>query len=919
MAVPDFDLAAYKSNVLSKIGRGQAITRALDSVRSQTGKSYPPSLDLFAAYGVVLGMSDAQVADAVRQVRETWNSTKINSPTAKENAKTLALLDVELTKRFPGNVLLSEAGWRELEGLRLGSMGGETARLAAVLAAEYPGRTVLTQAALERILKSGQFGQLTDADVQAQLSKSALSIVPELVIPNRKDFTNLEKLVSEMNVAGAETLLELVFGTEFTSITVLGGMVGRDPKKKSGLVPESTTEFRITPELIRAAMDETTKTRGIESDARATALGVLQTQINSGRSIDDIALVQLIDTIAQQSGVYSQAVGRLTQFGLITLDAERIAAAASQGSSPASTRTAADVDTSIAEGDLGTAALIVAALPATEPRLDEVRKKVSELTQRRETLKATARAAIRDGDVEHALKALQDAASIDRVDQQITDALASLPPLPPILRVPAVLAQPGRSVPIVELTWGAPLGQAADTTYIIRRTTGDRALTPNDGVAIKVEGTGARDTAPPIAERVFYTAFAIRAGTPSQPTHQALMLTPAPANLASVTDGQKVDVSWNLPDLATGVAVTVGYPDGKVVPVAGTMRGVALSGLELGIGYDVSVVALYKGGSVKSDAATIRVVPSPPAKAVTSIQLKQVPGGRNLVTASWSRQEHHNIILRFASTEPPWSFGQEVPRAEADSYGQALSGAGHTDAGKQSSTTGEVPLGEIYVIPLTVTGIGTVLVGQLGHIATTVPPSDLTATRFGERIAVAWDWPDGVDEVQLSWRTRAGNGKTSFLREVVIRSGTGATLETGQGEVEVTAQSVVGHDRTLSAPVKLTVPGESAVIRYSIAWPKAAALLSRATRHLATVSIVSDSDVRDYPVVVIGKSGATIPFSPEGTQHLLATRVDLTAGVPATLAIDTTALQQPFWLVCFPGEDAEHALLSPPAITLKKG
>jgi hypothetical protein len=418
------------------------------------------------------------------------------------------------------------------------------------------------------------------------------------------------------------------------------------------------------------------------------------------------------------------------------------------------------------------------------------------------------------------------------------------------------------------------------------------------------------DKKPLIAVDSFYTVFAVREGVSSNGASAQTLVSPSPSGLSAQIYGATAEVTWQLPQGATGAEVSVVDDRGTVsTPRAGQLS-VKLTDLRMGAGYRVSVVALYDGGLVKSTPETITIVARPEARPVPHLDVRTIKGGDNLVAASWTTLANHMVTVRVSTSPPHWKFGEEIESSVASTFGSVLGGGTRrSESATRSSVVGQAPLGSCYFLALTDAGNGRVLIGECVRLSTTAPPSNLTVVRRGTDAVVSWDWPDGVGDVDVEW-SGDRSGSRTFNREVV-RVGGGALIDVGWGPVNVIVRSVFqdGDERVTSAAVQTRSEGPPAVVRYTVSWPKF-------RRSEAVLTFVAERDAPRLTFRVVWSGASQLPSSAAAGIALLDSTIELVAGSPATVAVDLKGIKSPFWLRCF--AHPPYTLLDPPTAFLKR-
>jgi hypothetical protein len=885
----EFDGKAYwKAITLELKGR----TVLLNDL--QTAEDIAAAVDLEAMYAIEPGMSAPQLAERVKAVRNVW---KVETNGRKATtAQALNRLDQVLENRVN---LSDPQAWAQIENLRTSALAAEREGFVAFLKANAPLK-VITDDGLAILVKASGTMLPPDA-VRESTSAAGLRLVSPLEIPDLANREGIRGLITNLERSGARTIFGVVYPGFNEEFSVLG-----TPRAKSGKT--------IDLSAIRAAEAETQKRQGADNEARKKTLAALSTALTAGMSPEDVFLFQLALSINDIAGIHLAAVKRLQDVGVTEDDAQRIVLAVSEAAGSTSRNSVETVRQLIAERQLSQARSVLESLPVDADGLAAVRTQLAELGQRVARLEQQGREAQSRGDLAKAASAFQQILEIDAAQEGVADALAALPPLPPD-KVLTTVAVNDTKDPAVVIQWINAPGLQDDTDFVVVRTIARPAALPSEGRQLDgVREDQVSDLAPPVAQDLFYTVFARRSGKYSVGAHCRCEVLPPPRGISVEPTRDGVNLRYSVDGSAATKVLLKVTGNGQTKDYPATLSGSCVTDLQLGVGYVAELTVEYRGGLKRSTPVSLDFVPRASATAVPHLDVRVDANG--VATASWKCLEHQVVEVRYSQRSPVWSFGQEIPAAEATAFGDQLSQAGVPRAGAMAKGQGKVPNGILYFVPFTATGRGTMLVGQPIDVAAVPPVARLSLERRGEDTLLLWEWPHDVIAVDVEWEGAGGRGAKTFTPEVVRTQG-GALIPTGAGEFAVSVYSVVGTgtDRKRSSSVKMHERGLPPAVTYRVNWP---------TRILGKfrgkMRVTLDSSIAvTLPLVIVAKPGS-LPMSVDQGDVVFSGLVEVKPPLSAQIELSLPPGRGTLFVRCFSSESGDtFNLQDPPATELKSG
>lgn len=825
-----FDGKAYWRAITSELKNKMMRLNSL-----QTAQDIVAAVDLESMYAVEPGMTETELADRVKAVRNVWKS-EANGRKGTV-AQALSRIDTVISRQV---TLTDPQAWRQIESLRASAVAAEKAELVAFLKANTP-LNVITEEGLTVLVKAS--GSMLPPDVvRGAVTAAGLRLVPAMDIPDLGNREGIRGVMSNLEKSGARNIFSVVFPDFNEEFSVLG-----TPRGKSGR--------QIDLGAIKVAEAETLKRQGAENEARKKTLAALSTALAAGITLEDIFVFQLAESISDIAGIHLAAVKRLRDMGVTDDDAQRIVLAVSVAAGNTSRNSVETVRQLIAERRLSQARSVLESLPPDADDLATVRTQLNELGARVTRLEQQGREARRSGDMAKAALSFQQILEIDAGQEWVSEALEALPPLPPD-KVAATVAVSVENAPVTLIKWINARGSRDDIDFVVVRTVGHPAALPSEGHHLQDVGEAqVPDPAPPVAQDLYYTVFARRSGNYSVGAHCRCEILPPPRGIQLEPTRDGVNLHYSVDGSAATKVLLKVTGGGQSKDYPATLSGCSISGLQLGVGYVAELTVEYHGGLKRSTPVSLDFVPRTPATAVPHLDVRIDTQG--VATATWKHLEHQDVQVMYSHQSPGWSFGQEIPAADATGFGGQLSQSGVPTAGALAKAQGAVPNGVLHFVPFTATGRGTVLVGQATCVAAVPPVSRLSLERRGEDTLLLWEWPPDVIAVDVEWEGAGGAGAKTFTPEVVRTHG-GAVIPTGAGEFAVSVYSVVGAGiaRKRSSPLKMHERGLAPAVDYRVHWPTR--IMGR-FRGKLRVTLTSNTPVT-LPLVIVAKPGS-LPMS----------------------------------------------------------
>lgn len=465
-------------------------------VRPLRGRK-PPD-DLLTRYEVHLGLSDAEVAARVAEVRSHWN--KAANSTAKSqflrSVYNAFLREDEQLHAEHGDEMLQISWWRQREAARTRDRKRQVDELVALLEREYGDLGMIVPGPLEAVRDA--FGNVAQQDFEEARTGAGIDLVEPCELPAGSGLTDTlyERLKSLLADAEVSSVPELLHGP-LTSLRLLNGF-GATPRAPSGL----------TAEAVGQAIDREDRLSG--NRAVREALGILNTAVTTGGvDLRELALFHLLDDVRRYRDNRAPVSVLLRRLLAAKLDeAEARHAVASvlgepTGSAPDSRPTVGGL---LENGLLRAAERTLAEFDDPDAAR-EARKLVERQAAQVQELRDAAHRALAEDSEAAALRRLRQAVRLAADDEGLTAELRRIP-LPPVQEISAHPEGLG-----VRVAWRAPIEHEDDTRYRVLRRTDRAPADADDGEIVgEVTETVLQDTAAPAGIALRYAVVAVTPG-----------------------------------------------------------------------------------------------------------------------------------------------------------------------------------------------------------------------------------------------------------------------------------------------------------------------------------------------------------------------------------------------------------------------
>jgi hypothetical protein len=858
-----------------------------------------PPADLRVRYGLREPLRPAEVAAAVKEVRQCWRR-------ARGQLKYRKLIDrLEADHRALVPVFEAAAN---------GDLGPLQSRLRAAQAntarRRIEAKTWLLDAA-------GALGLLAPADLEglaktggvpvAELATLAAGAGIEIRTPDQlpavSPYQAYPRVREALDVLGHRQLPDFVLGGLLT-----GPMRVLDEFQAPG--------GRLDAAAVAAVADQWAKRARDSSATHAdTVLVALKLMIKQGRLEEfvcyDIA-ARLRERHRRRASERALLRYATAELGVDEQDARRLIFAIGRESGPEGGGSAGRLRELLDAGEVHAAALLAEALLATQPDagdgdaavlVTEVRQRVARGTR----LHAEA-AASPDPDRAWALlaEALQLVPDLPGAEEQ----QRRLPPRP----VPA--ARAAADGPAVVVTWSATPSAGGEIDYrVVRSGPEGRGA---DEIAVTTDLT-ARDERPPANVPVTYGVVARRGQAAAAPAIAGpVVVRPEPSDVEVFAGDGVVTGRWRSPPAAARTLVT---RDGA--PVLAGKESFRDREVRNGTTYRYRMSAVYldaAGKEVATPGVWRSASPTAPPQPITDLNVQPDPMEPGRVLATFAAPAHGTAEIVVLGAPPPWPHGAVVPVSEVLRAGRRLAATPVPQPPSREGLRLPAPTGVLLAI--TVAG-DTAAIGAHQRHVNLPPPRDLLAERRGEVIMVGFDWPPGVAEVEVTCRLPdTGAERSRTVTKAVTKAGYdaqgGLRLAAPEGaavEVAVCSTGLAGGVRVSGAPVTTTIPGRC-LVRYDLyrtgpPW-----------RRGLVVALTSDRSVRLRRLVLVRSPGKVIPQR-EADGETIAAWDDLDLTGPKELPVPVAAARPgshgpagPYWLRCFL-VTGEAELADPPVRRLR--
>jgi hypothetical protein len=849
--------------------------------------------DLLTRYAITLPATDVQVAEQVKAVRAYWNKV-YTSPTNIGQVAKLCRAEDERLKAEHGRQMETRGWWQARQSDAQQAAEGSITVMADDLKRRFGTLGVVTAAVLGQF--AGRLG-LSTAQAHQAAQRTGLAVIDGVSLPENQPIGNFDALAKAMAECAVPSVPELVHpgGGPFRLVERYECVA--DPRKRLDAVAVQAQV--AAAERLRVSATE---------DARRKALTILSHALRGGVDLREIALYQMVTIARGSAGVsVDLAAKELREAGLEARDAAIIAVLIAEqggGPGPAANR----VPELLAAGRLREARAATMSLPAEAGSRVEATQQIEAAQRQLDQLIAEAKAALAVPDEARAAGLLKDAARISAEDAATELAAVPLPP-PTGLRA---TVEDGA----VRLFWRPAPGHGQDTVYVVRRTTqATPPAAPSQGEPVyRDHGDLCTDQRAPVARPVQYAVFALGDDRPSsRPATFSVTPLPPVSGLAAEVGPATVALRWSAhPD--ADVRVTRTGPEGSTAAVRATPGGCQVSGLAEGQPQRFEVTAVYRGpdgAELRAAPERITVTPRAQARPVTTLRARPVGSdGAIRVRVSWIAVDGSIVKVRRADREPELPVGKVVSAQEMEAVGPEVSGP-LTPDGRMTGFEAELPPGVHRLVPFSIGGAG-IVAGKVATVAVTDPVRHLTVTPFADYATVSWDWPDGAQVAEVSWRLDYEEDVRRVDRGQ-HRSAGGFRVPLGKGPcyLEVRAVITVGGRSFTSPPVSAEITQVvEAPIRYEVS---SAGLTGRKKR----VVFTPDQACAGVRVVMVARPGRVMPATAADGEQILDEVLAPTASPQEFRVAVPGWIKRPFWVRCFVVA-GKARLIDPPVSNLKE-
>jgi hypothetical protein len=262
-----------------------------------------------------------------------------------------------------------------------------------------------------------------------------------------------------------------------------------------------------------------------------------------------------------------------------------------------------------------------------------------------------------------------------------------------------------------------------------------------------------------------------------------------------------------------------------------------------------------------------------------------------LATIAWLTPAAGRVSVRRSTLPPPWPAGTRLSRAEAETWGEPLAGD-RLAQGRETQIAATVRSGPQVYLPFTYDASDTATVGEPVAVGVAAPVERLRAARTGREVAVSWDWPPAVEQVEVAFLPERGKPyRRRVTRGRVARFPAGASG--GTVSVRAVTRGQVGD--LFSVPRTVAVEPVATVLEYHL--PRAGGMRGRG-RRLLRVRV--DQECTDVDLELVVAEGDAMPARPENgrtVQRFTGLRLD--PDTPWEVPFTVPRAGRPYWLRCF--------------------
>ncbi|MFF5263035.1 hypothetical protein ACFY4C_29255 [Actinomadura viridis] len=857
-----------------------------------------PPEDLRVRYALPDPLTPAEVAAAVKRVRQCWRRARGQL----KYRKLIDRLEAEHRELAPIFAAAERGDLRPLaERLRDGQERTRSRRAEArARLADAAGMLrMVTPGEVEGIARTAGVSR---PELEALAASDRIEIREPDPLPGAAPYAAYRKVRESLEVLGRRHLAHFLFGGRLRGpIRVVDGFAAPGPGGQ-GLRLDAAAVAATQGEWARRSRDTST-----------THADTVLAALRSGADLAELVRFDLVDRLrerlrqrASERALLRHAVEDL---GVEPEDARRLVFAVLRETAPGGgtagrLRALLDAGEVYAAAELADAASVAAPLEGRDP--EEVQLLAAEARHRLDTAVRLREHALAEADPDRAWLLLADALRLVRDLPGALDHQRRLPPRPAsAARADVDEAGP---VPSVRLSWEPSPSVAGEVVHRVVRRRGRPPRSAADGEPLE----GRADERPPVNVPLYYGVVAVRGEAAAPPAVAGpVVVRPEPREVELLPGDGTVTGRWRCPPEAARVEVV---RDGRAV--ASGREGFR-ERVPNGVTHRYRIRAVYLDGDdreVATPGVRVAVTPNAPPEPVYELTAEpdpSDPGG--LLRVRFARPRHGTPELVLLDRSPPWPRSALVPLEEVRRESRRL----------PATASGEAlvvrPGASGWVLAVTVAEDGAAIGAYHRHVHLP-PPGGLVAERRGAYVHVGFDWPPGVAEVELACRIGRADGAATE-REIVTR----AAYDT-QGGVRVPVPEELPVAVTVAAAGTLdgalvTGPPVTAEVAARILVHYDVERTGPPWRRSFTVRLSSARPVRISRLVLVRRSGRVMPHRPGDGETLadweqVPVPGELSVALPRPLGKGAAGPDGGYWLRCF-AEDDVIELRDPPVRRLQ--
>jgi hypothetical protein len=351
------------------------------------------------------------------------------------------------------------------------------------------------------------------------------------------------------------------------------------------------------------------------------------------------------------------------------------------------------------------------------------------------------------------------------------DLLNTMPPTPP----KNLQVRMGQS--IVSLTW--ELSSTQGVSYIVICKPHSQPASVKDGSLLgTLIGRVYDDTAPKVGLPLYYAVFAECEGvvsTQCATLQEPIFLTRDIEHETVKISDQQIELSWqNPPNVHAMIVVRkeqsppLSINDGEKLPVTQPARLIDRD-VQNEHTYYYSIYCQFKnhlGQLVTTDGKIIQATPETPPGPIRQIDIAhtRTPQGYR-VELRWAAPAKGRVVILKSERQLSLKVGEVIQPAQLRSYGQMLEGLPDT------LTDAWTRPGVGYYTPIVIFG-DMAYIGKECSYACINDVSDVQYENLGAALRLQWTWPQGCQEVTVSYSCDGWPGSDSIqnIRRDVTRA-----------------------------------------------------------------------------------------------------------------------------------------------------